>query len=103
MRLLGLMKIFITESENRENRKGERERRENKIIRGWVVGWYSDNFFFFTLGFSPPQPTNSSVLDCMPKELLMVCWSDMFVGLIRIAAVWSILVAATLVAMLDVV
>ena len=21
--------------------------RENKIIKGWVVGWYSDKFFFF--------------------------------------------------------
>ena len=62
MRLLGLREIFITESEIVRIGKGKGKRRENKIIRGWAVGWYSDKFFFFTLGFSPPQPTNSSVL-----------------------------------------
>ena len=62
MRLLGLREIFITESEIVRIGKGKGKRRENQIIRGWAVGCYSDNFFF-TLGFSSPQPTNSSVLE----------------------------------------
>ena len=47
MRLLGLREIFITESEIVRIGKGKGKMRENKIIRGWAVGWYSDNFFFF--------------------------------------------------------
>ena len=62
MRLLGLREIFITESEIVRIGKGKGKRRENKIIRGWTVGWYSDKFIFFTLGYGLPQPTNSSVL-----------------------------------------
>ena len=53
MRLLGLREIFITESEIVRIGKGKGKRRENKIIRGWAVGWYSDKFFFFYLGLQP--------------------------------------------------
>ena len=40
MRLLGLREIFITKSEIVRIGKGKGKRRENKIIRGWAVGWY---------------------------------------------------------------
>ena len=42
MRLLGLREIFITELEIVRIGKGKGKRRENKIIRGWAMGWYSD-------------------------------------------------------------
>ena len=57
MRLLGIREIFITDSEIMRIGKGKGKRRENKIIRGWAVGWYSDNFFFL-----PCASTHHSLL-----------------------------------------
>ena len=66
MRLLGLREIFITESEIVRIGKGKGKRRENKIIRGWAVGCYSDKLFFLPWASAHHNPLIVPSLQCIP-------------------------------------